>query len=68
MKRFKNNKVIKDLIVTASCLYIGLEFVLSLPILLIMYFTYTEKVVGVIMIILTLISFINILIFGEHYE
>lgn len=60
--------LIKRLIFTASCFYIMLEFILGLPILLIMYFTYTEKIIGSIMLLLTFISMINIIVIGGKSE
>ena len=60
MKRFKKY------IFIGSCIYIILEFVMSLPILLIMYVTCTEKLIGLIMLILTLIATFNILVLGDE--
>ena len=60
--------LIKRLIFTASCFYIMLEFTLGFPILMIMYFTYTEKIIGSIMLILTFISTVNIVIIGGKSE
>ena len=60
--------LIKRIIFTASCFYIMLEFTLGLPILLIMYFTYTEKIIGSIMLLLTFISMINIIVIGGKSE
>lgn len=58
-------KRIKKYIFIGSCIYIILEFVMSLPILLIMYATCTEKIIGLIMLILTLIATFNILVLGD---
>lgn len=57
-------KGFKKYIFIGSCIYIILEFVMSLPILLIMYATCTEKIIGLIMLILTLIATFNIVMIG----
>lgn len=60
-------KLIKKIIVKASFIYMILLIGLSLPILLFMYFTYTENL-SIILIILSIIATIILVVWGDENE
>lgn len=57
--------MIKKLIIKVSEIFLILEMGLSLPIILFMYFTYTEHL-SIILIVLTIISTIILMKWGEN--
>lgn len=60
-------KLIKKILVKASLIYMILLIGLSLPILLFMYFTYTENL-SIILIILSIIATIILVVWGDENE
>lgn len=60
-------KTIKKILVKTSFIYLILEMGLSLPILLFMYFTYTEHL-SIILIILSIIATLILTVWGDDYE
>ena len=60
-------KLIKKLLVKASLIYMILLIGLSLPLLLFMYFTYTENL-SIILIILSIIATIILVVWGDENE
>lgn len=58
-------KTIKKLLVKASFIYLCLLFAFSLPLILFMYFTYTEHL-SIILIILSIIATLILTLWGEN--
>ena len=59
--------MIKKLLIKVSEIFLILEIGLSLPIILFMYFTYTEHL-SIILIVLTVLSTIILMKWGEENE
>lgn len=59
--------MIKKLLIKVSEIFLILEIGLSLPIILFMYFTYTEHL-SIILIVLTILSTIILMKWGEENE
>lgn len=58
----------KRIIIKLSALFLLIEIASGLPIILIIYFTHTEKIIGMILLILTIISSIILFKGGEEDE